>query len=299
MNQIKLVPTNKIKPDPNQPRKIFDEQKIAEMAQSYIGQGIINPIEIDTKNMIITGECRWKAAKIARLEKVPCIVNEKKMTPIERKRRQCVENAHHSDMYVMDIAKAWKEQIDDYLVRSRHELKSQKGHATDIGHTWWAEEIGKTEGHIREVLSMLYEPKFVKDYLKNKQGGQTFFTAANKVPEKFRDKVKKLITDETITKRDDVRVIAKALKECPEKEKEIFETIKSSDDINYEIKAIIKNDSFEPKEEIMSPTEFGLKVDKLIISFEKHIKSIFPELSTQMKKRIIDNLKRMIIELEK
>ncbi len=82
-----------LKPDFNQPRKVFDEESIELLAETYKTQGIINPIEIDENNMIITGEMRWRAAKEAGLEEIECrLING--LSEIEKIERQVIENEH-------------------------------------------------------------------------------------------------------------------------------------------------------------------------------------------------------------
>lgn len=95
--EIKIVERNinDLKPDPNQPRKKFDQESIDNLAKTYESQGIINPIEIDENNMIITGEIRWRAAKKAGIKEIEC----KLFTNIdktERFERQTIENLHHN-----------------------------------------------------------------------------------------------------------------------------------------------------------------------------------------------------------
>src|SRR5690242_12422229 len=72
---------SKIIPNENQPRKIFDENSLEELASSIKQHGVIQPIivrDIDNgkKYEIIAGERRWRAAKIAGLEKIPAIIKE-------------------------------------------------------------------------------------------------------------------------------------------------------------------------------------------------------------------------------
>jgi len=97
MKKFKLVTkkVDEIKPDPDQPRKIFDEDEIENLANSIKSQGIINPVEIDEDSMIITGERRWRASKKAGLEEIQCKVYEG-LDSIERLERQTIENLHHN-----------------------------------------------------------------------------------------------------------------------------------------------------------------------------------------------------------
>ena len=94
--------TSTIKPDPNQPRKSYDNEKIKEMARSFKKHGMILPIEIDETGMIICGEMRWRAAQLAKIPRVPIII-KRGLTPTARLERQIVENLGRTDLNIKDI----------------------------------------------------------------------------------------------------------------------------------------------------------------------------------------------------
>src|SRR3990167_1010759 len=123
--EYKTVPIDKIKPDPDQPRKVFDEEAIKEMAISIKNEGIINDIEVDENFLIVTGERRWRAAKIAGLEEVP--VKIIKITGKERFIRQVQENIHQNTMTPLDTAEAL-EQIRGWIASSTVELARDEYH---------------------------------------------------------------------------------------------------------------------------------------------------------------------------
>lgn len=93
---IIMIPIDSLKSDPNQPRKNISEEIIASVADTIKVQGIINPIEIDENNIIVTGEIRWRGAKEAGLTEVPC--RRWKGTFVERLERQIIENLHHHQL---------------------------------------------------------------------------------------------------------------------------------------------------------------------------------------------------------
>ena len=75
----KMVKITKIEPNRDQPRKKFDEDALSELADSIKNVGVIQPILVQDKKdyyMIIAGERRWRAAKIAGLKEVPVIIKE-------------------------------------------------------------------------------------------------------------------------------------------------------------------------------------------------------------------------------
>ena len=75
--EVNEIPVNKIHANPNQPRKNFDEDALNELAASIRTHGVIQPIVVNKDEdgyLIIAGERRWRASKIAGLDTIPCIV---------------------------------------------------------------------------------------------------------------------------------------------------------------------------------------------------------------------------------
>lgn len=108
--KVVLVDVDDITPDPNQPRKVFNEEDIVATAFTIEAQGIINPIEIDENNIIVTGEIRWRAAQKAGLKEIPCVIW--KDGNYKRFERQVVENLHHHELTDRErenaIVKLWE-----------------------------------------------------------------------------------------------------------------------------------------------------------------------------------------------
>ena len=102
-----------VKPDKTQPRQIISDKHIDELAINIQTIGMVNPIEIDPDMTIITGNCRWLAAKKAGWEEIPVIINTTLLTPYERLRRQISENMLQSgadkneQMNPLDTAKGF------------------------------------------------------------------------------------------------------------------------------------------------------------------------------------------------
>ena len=76
---LSTLPVREIEPDPDQPRKNFDEESLSALAQSITENGLLQPIAVRPKKAgpgytIIAGERRWRAARIAGLDEVPVIV---------------------------------------------------------------------------------------------------------------------------------------------------------------------------------------------------------------------------------
>lgn len=111
-----LIPLNEIKNDNNQPRKAFDSDKIAELTESIKTHGIIQPLILrkseDGLYIIVAGERRWRAAKLAGLKEVPAIVmdlSEKDVLEIS-----LIENIQRQDLNPIEEALAYKKLLNEF-----------------------------------------------------------------------------------------------------------------------------------------------------------------------------------------
>ena len=107
---IKLIHAN-----PNQPRKNFNEEALNELATSIKTHGVIQPIVVNKEDdgyMIIAGERRWRASKIAGLDTVPCIV--KNYTERQIKEISIIENLQREDLNPIEAARAIKQLMEEY-----------------------------------------------------------------------------------------------------------------------------------------------------------------------------------------
>lgn len=109
------IEIHKIFPNPNQPRKIFDEQSLEELANSIKIHGIIQPLIVtkrQDKYMIIAGERRWRAATKAGLLKVPVIIKD--YTDQKISEISLIENLQREDLNPIEAAKAIKKLMIEY-----------------------------------------------------------------------------------------------------------------------------------------------------------------------------------------
>ena len=110
MKSAKWIAIDKICADPMQPRKNFNESSIAELAQSIEEYGVRQPIVVEyiddkDKFRIVSGERRYRAARIVGLNEMPCIVQEKANQAV-RFAQQMIENIHREDFSPIDKARA-------------------------------------------------------------------------------------------------------------------------------------------------------------------------------------------------
>ncbi|MDU2993241.1 MAG: ParB/RepB/Spo0J family partition protein [Clostridium sp.] len=122
-----MISLNKIKSNIDQPRKSFDNEKIAVLAESIKNHGIIQPLilkENDGGYIIVAGERRWRAAKMVGLKEVPAIVmdlTEKQVLEIS-----LIENIQRQDLNPIEEALAYKKLLSDFDL-TQEELSKRIG----------------------------------------------------------------------------------------------------------------------------------------------------------------------------
>lgn len=145
------VPIKNVSANPNQPRKAFDEESLKELAASIKEQGIIQPIVVEEivhgKYSIIAGERRFRAAKMAGLDKVPVII--KSLTEQQRIQMSLVENIQRENLNPIEEASAYQ-----YLIQ-RSGLSQE-----EIGNL-----VGKSRSAIANSIRLLSLPDDLKDDL--------------------------------------------------------------------------------------------------------------------------------------
>lgn len=131
--------------NPNQPRKIFNEEALNELAQSIKMHGVIQPIVVnerdDGKYLIIAGERRWRASKIAGITTIPAII--KRYTEKQVKELSLIENLQREDLNPVEAARAIKQLMEEY--KFTQEMV--------------ADRIGKSRPAIANTLRLLALPQ--------------------------------------------------------------------------------------------------------------------------------------------
>lgn len=124
---------NQVEPDREQPRKTFNEDELNELADSIKAHGIFQPLLVQKKDdyyEIVAGERRWRAAKIAGLKEVPCIVRE--FSEQEKVTIQLIENIQREDLNPIDEALAYKRLIDEFNMKQDEVAESVGKNRTTI-----------------------------------------------------------------------------------------------------------------------------------------------------------------------
>lgn len=134
INEIRI---DDIKPNPNQPRRTFDEESLGELATSIRELGVVQPLSVrdmgDGTYQIIAGERRWRAAGIAGLNSVPAYVRSASDSEVTE--MALIENIQREDLNAIEVALAFRNLIDTYnLTQERLSERLGKNRATIANH---------------------------------------------------------------------------------------------------------------------------------------------------------------------
>ena len=169
--QLHLLELSRLLPDPEQPRKFFDEQALAELQASIASHGVLQPILVREGNegmcYIVSGERRYQASKNAGLETIPAIVTDGEPAEIA-----IVENLLREDLTAIEEAEAIER------LRSIH----------DYGLRELSVALGKAESTLSGIISLNRLPAAVKDDCRNDPKavlGILMEIAKQKTPEKM------------------------------------------------------------------------------------------------------------------
>jgi len=142
---LTLVPVGEVRPNPDQPRHFFDEEKLAELAASIKVHGLLQPIVVRPGRggfELIAGERRFRAAQIAGLDRLPALVREVE-DPLET---ALIENLQREDLSPLEEAEALATLIE------RH----------GYSHQALAELLGKSRPYVSNTLALTRLPEPVK-----------------------------------------------------------------------------------------------------------------------------------------
>ncbi|WP_101066759.1 ParB/RepB/Spo0J family partition protein [Roseovarius salinarum] len=149
------VPIEKVAPNPEQPRRSFDEENLNELASSIREKGIIQPLIVrprpghDDEYEIVAGERRWRAAQIAKLHELPVIVRDFDDTEVLEV--AIIENIQRADLNPVEEASGYMQLMDRF------------GHTQEK----LAEVLGKSRSHIANATRLLHLPDEVQSLLRD------------------------------------------------------------------------------------------------------------------------------------
>ncbi len=150
-SSVKEININLIKPNPNQPRKHFNEESLKELADSIKEKGILQPIIVREKDgyyEIIAGERRWRAAQSVGLMEIPAIIRND-ITEKEQYEMSLIENIQRENLNPIELALSYNELITKY----------------GLTHDDISKVIGKSRSSITNTLRLLKLPDEVKNMI--------------------------------------------------------------------------------------------------------------------------------------
>lgn len=148
LDSVNYFDINNLKPNLSQPRKQFDEEKIADLAESIKQHGVIQPIIVrpsDKGFEIVAGERRWRASRVAGLKSVPCLVRE--LTERENMLLALIENMQREDLNPIEEALAFREMMTRYGLNQEDVSKS----------------VAKSRPYISNALRLLKLPEEIRE----------------------------------------------------------------------------------------------------------------------------------------
>lgn len=153
---LKTIPVDQIKPDPDQPRKRFDSEKLDELTRSIKNQGLIEPVIVRPEEeadrfVLVAGERRWRASCQAGKETIPAIVRE--LTETEALSISLIENIQRANLTPVEEARAYQR------------LMNQQ----DWDQSQLAEHVGKSRSAVANRLRLLNLPDVVLDHLEEEK----------------------------------------------------------------------------------------------------------------------------------
>ncbi len=154
IKRIEEIDTNLICPNPNQPRKVFEQDKLEELTESIKKYGVIQPIIVRKDNdiyTIIAGERRWRACKNANIKSMPCIVRD-----IENKNASeiaLIENIQREDLNPIDEANAYDFIMDRYGITQEE--------VSNI--------VGKSRVYVTNIMRLSNLDSYVKEKIVNNE----------------------------------------------------------------------------------------------------------------------------------
>ena len=151
--RIETLPLREIEPDPGQPRKTFDDETLAELSASIAEHGLLQPIAVRPKPsggyLIVAGERRWRASRMAGLTEVPVIVKD--VTDEQAMELALVENLQREDLDPVEEASGIRELM------TRCDLTQEQA----------ARKLGKSRSALANSLRLLSLPETVLELLKS------------------------------------------------------------------------------------------------------------------------------------
>jgi ParB family chromosome partitioning protein len=193
-DSLRELDLESISPNPYQPRQVWDEQELSDLAESIRANGIIQPIIVrpsGTKFQIIAGERRFRAAYLAALKKIPALVRD--ASDKELLEWSLVENIHRVGLNPIERAKAYQDYISTFSL-----TQSQA-----------AERLGEDRSVVSNYLRLLDLPQEIKQMLSDGQLSMGHARAILALPT---DEIRRKLANRALVGRLSVREVERLVR---------------------------------------------------------------------------------------
>ncbi|CAA6816545.1 MAG: Chromosome (plasmid) partitioning protein ParB [uncultured Sulfurovum sp.] len=210
---IREIDVDEISPNPYQPRKAFDKVALQELSDSIVRHGLLQPIvviEKDNGYLLVAGERRLRAHKLAHLEYIKCVVADVDIDDVKLRELALIENIQRENLNAMELAASYDELIKVY----------------EITHDELSGVVNKSRSQITNTLRLLS----LSSYVQSKLIDNIISQGHAKILVGFDEKEQKILVDTIIGQKLSVReseLLAKKRK-LSNKDKQI-ETSKKED----------------------------------------------------------------------
>jgi ParB family chromosome partitioning protein len=150
-DRLRNLPLESIRPGRYQPRSVFDEEKLAELADSIRSQGVVQPVVVrpvgEDMYELIAGERRWRAAQLAQIEDIPAVI--RKVSDEASVAMALIENIQREDLNPLEEASALRRLIEEF------QMTQQEA----------ADAVGRSRPAVSNLLRLLELMQEVKDMI--------------------------------------------------------------------------------------------------------------------------------------
>lgn len=167
-DSIFWVDTEKVVPNPFQPRREFDQNKLQELSESIRMYGVLQPLTVTRKEVqrpdgtffteyeLIAGERRLRASRLAQVAQVPVIIREGEQSEQEKLELAIIENLQREDLNAIDRALAFAQLADQF----------------ELSHTQVAQKVGRSREYVSNSIRLLALPDHIKSALQRGELGE-------------------------------------------------------------------------------------------------------------------------------
>ncbi len=235
-SEVLEINLEEIKLNPYQPRKIFNEEKIQELSDSIVTNGLLQPIVVTRdgdKYLLIAGERRYRATKLAGITLIRAIVLDVDNSKLRE--LALIENIQRDDLNIIEVAYSYAGLINDY----------------NITHEELAKLVSKSRSSISNTLRLLTLSNFTQKML----GSSKITLGHAKLIVGLEEDQQKMIVDSIIGQKLSVRETEVLVKKLKNNDHEIDNTqIIDENNLNY--------DSLQDLKELFSNNKLNIKIEK-------------------------------------